>query len=292
MRLRHLFAVILDRRLYGRGMLFWSMPFVSFAFFVQCFILFLFSPKMLIIYIPLFVGFILLSALPAKNFRKEFHTMSYWLICLFLILSILTEAFAFTMHFEPSLIGVFQCLLVLFISNISLLISVLHFVVVGQRVSARESIGLTDNFFTEQKKTWRSRLLNFPNAENIVKLLDEGVFVPSLFDKGLFNLTVLWSCNLMEKIIDTVANEIIKRNPEKKSLFRTSDGRPQNYPRQLKNLGYKHKSDDISKLWNKLRNRIAHHNYKPTFDETYEALGILVSFIKEMPIIIKKWKLT
>jgi len=35
---------------------------------------------------------------------------------------------------------------------------------------------------------------------------------------------------------------------------------------------------------------IAHHNYKPKFHETNETIKILISFSKEMPEILHKWK--
>jgi len=43
-------------------------------------------------------------------------------------------------------------------------------------------------------------------------------------------LTVLWPCNIMEKIIDAVVHEIIVLNPEKRDLFRTKE-RWLSYPR-------------------------------------------------------------
>jgi len=139
---------------------------------------------------------------------------------------------------------------------------------------------------------WESDLSGFSHADKIIKHLDDGRFIPKLFDKGLFNLTVLWSCNMMEKIIDAVVHEIIVLTPEKRDLFRTKE-RWLSYPRKLKNLGYEYsaedKSFDFPDLWNKLRNKIAHHNKRPTFDETYETLKILVSFTKETPKIIKTW---
>ncbi|MBX5328604.1 MAG: hypothetical protein QHH18_07500 [Candidatus Bathyarchaeota archaeon] len=152
---------------------------------------------------------------------------------------------------------------------------------------------MTDNFFIRQKEIWKNELKEFQNADKIIECLDDGRFIASLFDEGLFNLTILWSCNIMEKVIDAIVNEIIARNPEKRGLFRTEEGRPRNYPRQLENLGYKYsavnKLFDVDTLWNKIRNNIAHHNYKPTFDETYETLNILVSFTREMPKMLKSW---
>jgi hypothetical protein len=43
-------------------------------------------------------------------------------------------------------------------------------------------------------------------------------------------------------------------------------------------------------LWKEKRNRIAHHNYKTSFAETYGALIIFVSFVENFPKTILAWK--
>jgi hypothetical protein len=253
---------------------------------------------MLVVYVPTAFGLILISALGAKNFSKEFHCIGYHLGLLFLFTSVLAETSTFLLHVENSLYGAFQIIVVFSISTIAFVISTVHITVWGQRVSLRDSVGLTDDFFSKQKKIWKDELNGFPNSKKIIDSLDDGRFVASLFDSGFFNLTVLWSCNVMEKIIDAAADGIISKNPKKADLFKTKDGRSQNYPRQLKNLGYKYcqendnesKSLDVDTLWNVLRNKIAHRNYKPTFHETYGTLRILVLFMKEMPRILQAWK--
>ncbi|MCJ7761268.1 hypothetical protein MUP59_09050, partial [Candidatus Bathyarchaeota archaeon] len=181
------------------------------------------------------------------------------------------------------------------ISTMAFAISTVHIAVWGQRVSLRVSAGLTDDFFRKTKKKWENELNEFPNAKSILDSMDGGRFIANLFDRGSFNLVVLWSCNVMEEIIDAIADGIISMNPEKTELFKTKDGRPQNYPRQLKNLGWQssqgnnHNDESLNedKLWNALRNNIAHHNHKPTFDETYGTLLILTSFVKTMPKILQ-----
>lgn len=126
------------------------------------------------------------------------------------------------------------------------------------------------------------------------KILDdlyEGRFVASLFDKGFFNFGILWSCSVMEKIVDVVAAEIVSKTPERASLFRYEGGRRRPYPEQLNNLGYGLEETRKKVLWHvwEVRNEIAHRNHRPTFDETSEALRILISFTQEMPIILKSW---
>jgi hypothetical protein len=253
---------------------------------------------MLAVYVPLYFGIILLSGLIAKNFGREFHAMSYWLGLLFLPVSVLAETLAFVIRVENTLFGFLQILLILSISNVALVTSTLHIIIYGERASLRENIRLTDDFFGKQKKIWKDELDGFPNLNNILDNLDDGRFVASLFDRGSFNLAVLWSCNLMEKIIDTAAEGIISKNPPRRPLFKKEDGGPQRYPLQLRNLGYeprpeagsKNEQIDIETLWHKIRNDVAHRNYKPTFHETYGALRILVSFTEEMPRVLQAWK--
>lgn len=273
-------------------MFYCSLPIIALAFIINSFILFMFTFQWLVIYAILFIFLIILSALPAKNFGREFYAIELWFSALFLIVSVIAEAFTFVIWVK-GLINFFGYFLLWSISNVAVVISILHVTVSSQRISLRGSAGLVDNFFTKQKEIWKNELQEFPNIDKIIQCLNEGKFVLSLFDKGFFNLTVLWSCNIMEKIIDAATDEIITRNPEKRNLFRTDDGKRRNYPYQLKILEFEYstveKSFDVDKLWNKLRNRIAHHNYKPTFDETYETLKILVSFTKEMPKNLKSW---
>jgi hypothetical protein len=46
----------------------------------------------------------------------------------------------------------------------------------------------------------------------------------------------------------------------------------------------------IRELWHTIRNKIAHRNYKLTFQETSGVIHILVSFINEMLDILKLGK--
>ena len=125
--------------------------------------------------------------------------------------------------------------------------------------------------------------------------IDNGKIVVTLFDRGSFNLAVLWSCNIMEEIIDAAADGIIQKDEQKKQLFRTEIGSPRRYPLQLKNLNYVHRQKRCRKneemtvddLWDKVRNRIAHHHYLPSFDETFGALIIFVSFMESFPETLK-----
>jgi len=112
-------------------------------------------------------------------------------------------------------------------------------------------------------------------------------FVASLFDKGLSSLTVLWSCNVMEEVTDVITDEIINRNAEHRTLFRKESDSRRYYPLQLKNLGYDF-HPKCHTLWG-VRNKIAHRNYEPTFDETKEAMVILTLFTQKTPTILKKW---
>jgi hypothetical protein len=150
----------------------------------------------------------------------------------------------------------------------------------------------------KQKKVWEKKLADLPNLENILISIDSGRFVATLFDRGSFNLAVLWSCNLMEQIVDAVVAEIISRNPQRMEFFKKEDSGPVGYPKQLRNLGFKpsieknRKDEQITTeaLWHKIRNDIAHRNYKPTFQQTSGTICILVSFMEEMPEILEAWK--
>jgi hypothetical protein len=117
-----------------------------------------------------------------------------------------------------------------------------------------------------------------------------------LFDRGSFAATTLWSCSIIEKIMDNLAEEIISKEPLKKGLFKKENGYSLFYPTQLENIKFvfnsmklrNHEKIKTQELWQNIRNKIAHENYKPTFEETYYAMSLLAFFITDMPEILKK----
>jgi hypothetical protein len=300
-RLKTMVDAIRDKNLYGRGFLYHSVYYLAFGLFVQCLIHFLLNPQLLIIYVPLYIGLILITAIFTKNLL-EFHPMPPILAYLFLSTSALSKAFAYVAPF-PNVYPFFppdaQRFAVIFVSEGALLASLVTIVVLGQRISLRNSVGLTDKFFDKEKDRWKSEVNEFPNFDMILESLNDGRFVPGLFDEGFFNLTILWSCNVMEKVVDTIIEGIVSKVPEKEVLFKTEEGRRQRYSLKLKKLDYKfilnHQKDNtfnVNILWHEVRNDIAHRNYKPTFYETNETLKILISFVRETPTILRKWSST
>lgn len=291
---------VFDWRLYGRTFLLRSLPFLVIGLLIQSYVIFVLNRQVLSFYVPLAFGLILICALGAKNVSREFRPIGYYLGLLFLFASLLAETSTFLIRVENSLYGAFQILLVFFISIAAFTISITHIAVWGQRVSLRDSARLTDDFFKKQKEKWENELTGFPNLNKILDGLDNGRFVADLFDSGSFNLVVLWSCNVMEKIIDAAAEGIISKEPAKRRLFKKEDGSSERYPLQLKNLGYdieleNGNGDDqlsIEALWHKIRNDVAHRNYRPMFYETYGALTILVSFMERMPKTLQSCKLS
>lgn len=278
---------IIDRSLYGKSFFTKSFLYLLIGIVIQYYTFYLLTPQWLIIYIFFYVGLVLISGAFAKNVKREFHPMAWWLAYLLFLTSILSKAFAITAPFESTFLGFLKRLLIVMISEPAFLISIITIAVFGQRTSLRKNVGLDDSFFDEEKNKWKREIGEFPNVEKILAGLSGGRFIASLFDKGLFNLTILWSCNVMEEVIDATADGIIDKNPEKRTLFRKESGSRLYYPLQLRNLGYDF-HQKCHALW-EIRNKIAHRNYKPTFDETKEAMKILTSFTKETPARLQKW---
>jgi len=288
---------VLDKGLYGKSFFFRCLIPILFGLAIQCFVYILVNPQLLSIYLPLFLVMILLSALPAKNIyirAREFHPMAYSAAFVLLILSTIGEAFSFIAQFENSALGYLQFLLVFSISQFAFVTSILNIAVIGQRYSLRNNVGLKDSFFENEKNMWKSKLSGFPNLHSMLESLDEGKFIADLFDKGFFGMTVLWSCNVMEQMMNAMADGIIAKSADNRKLFRNEEGRYLPYPTQLKNLGFKHCSEgpgsiSVETLWNKIRNRIAHHNYTSDFSETIQTITILISFTREMPHVLSEW---
>jgi len=297
-KLQEVFHAIFDKRLYGFSFFWRTGPFLGLGFVTQVLIYLVLNRLMLYIYIPLFIMLILTSGLGSKNFRREVHNMGYFRGFLFLLASVLASTLPFTLRLENTWYGLYQFHLTFAISNLTLVIAIVEVTIWGQRVSLRKNMRLNDDFFEKQKKVWEKNLEGFPNFKKIISNIDDGRFVAALFDRGSFNLVVLWSCNVMEKITDAVAEGITSKNPKNVTLFEKEDGRRERYPEQLKNLGYKLNAKDgndtkqmtLEFLWHELRNDVAHRNYKPTFEETSGALNILVNFMEKMPETLQAWK--
>ena len=284
------FNAIVDRNLYRRSFFSKSLIYLIIGLVLQYYTFYLLIPQWLIVYAVFYVGLILISGAFAKNVKREFHSMAWWLAYLLFLTSVLSLAFAIIAPFENTMLGFLKRLLIVVISEPAFLISIMTIAVYGQRASLRRNIGLNDRFFEEEKNRWKKEKTSFPNLNKILDSLNAGRFVISLFDKGLFNLTVLWSCNVMEKVTDAITEELINLNSSRREMFRKKSGFPLPYAQQLKNLGYSF-HPRCRGLW-KIRNKIAHRNHKPTFEETNEALTILTLFARETPAILKKWLLS
>lgn len=295
LRIRNIIDAIADRRLYGVNFFLQAGPLLAVGFLVGFSVLFTLNHVALTVYVCVFFLFVLISGLGSKNYGREIPGMGYFRGLLFLIVSVLASPMPF-LTLENSLYGLIRFCLLLTITYCSLWVAVTEVTISGQRVSLRESIPLKKEFFAKQKGIWKEKLAGFHNLEEIVSDLDDGKFVTSFFDRGSFDLAVLWSCNIMEEIIDKVIEDIVSSFPEKKALFRKDNGKNLRYPEQLRNLGFEPQEKrnagglSLDKLWHEVRNNIAHHKYKPSFHETYGALTMLVLFIEEMPRILEAWE--
>lgn len=253
---------------------------------------------MLLFFVPTFLVLILVSGLGSKNFQREVPNMGHFRSFLFLIVCALAIFFPFLAKYSDDMYGFFQFLLTFSVSAVALIVAIVEVTVLGQRISLRANLHLDDSFFKKQKTLWEKDLEGFPNSERIIEKIDDGKFIPVLFDRGSFNLVVLWTCNLMEEIIDASVDGIIQKDPTKKLTFKNEKGGPLRYPSQLKNLNYVHRQAvgreseqmSVEDLWDKVRNSIAHHNHRPTFDQTFATLTIFVQFMGEFPKTLQSWK--
>jgi hypothetical protein len=284
---------ILDRRLYGLRFFLFTVPFLAVGIGVQFLIEYQLNKPLLLLYIPTIILLIIVTAIGTKNFKREVSNIGSFRAFLFLLASVLASITPFLLTYSSDIQGQFNFLLVSTISTIALIIAIVEITINGQRESLRSSIQLTDAHIKKKIKEWKVQLLNFPNSEKILESIEQSKFLPDLFDRGSFNLTVLWSCGIMEKIVEVVVEDTITRYPDKLRLFRDS-GKRVGYPKQLKALGYKpnlfaKRQDeviDLEKLWHSLRNDIAHRNYKPTFQETAGTIKILIDFMDQMPQVL------
>lgn len=294
-KVRLLLTEIFDKNLFGIEFLVDSLLYLIIGIIIEYLAFYRSNILLLFIFSISYIGIILLTGLFSKNFKFQFHPINRLLSILIFYTSIFSLGFAFIYNFEDSIYGLSQRFLLATISEIVLISSLISIVVLSQRNSLRKSLGLNTNLLDTEKERWKNELQRFPNLDKVLEGFDTGKSIEELFYAGYFNLAVLWSCNIMEEIIDSITDGIITIHPEKTSLFRNKEGRQLPYPTQLKNLGYvinkesEQKEISLDALWHELRNKIAHHNYRPTFYETSQTIKFTVTFLKQMPLTLKNW---
>jgi len=299
-KLQGILLTVFDKRLYGLQFFLISGPPLAVGLAIEVSIYYALKSPLLLSYVFVFLALVLICGIGSKNFgrEREVPNMGYFRSFLFLIVSVLAVTFPFLAHFSNNLYGFFDFLLTYTISVLALTVAVVEVTILGQRTSLRKSIHLDVEFFKKQRAIWEERLQSFPNSEKILDRIDDSKYVSDFFDRGSFNLAILWSCSIMEEIIDATTKRIIKRDPTKEPLFRKEKGERQPYPLQLRNLNFIYhpkstrKSEEMSidDLWVKERPQIAHHEHRPSFDETFGALAIFVSFIEEFPKKLEAWE--
>jgi hypothetical protein len=239
---------------------------------------------------------VLVSAFGSKNMtRREVHSMGHFRVFLFSIVSVMASLAPFTVN-QPSdpWLATAQFLFLFSISTIALTIAVVEITMYGQRISLRNSMKLDSKFFKKQQKIWSEKLSEFPNSENIVSSIDEGKAVLELFDRGSFGHAILWSWAVMERTLDAVADGVISREPARREIFRHRNNYRKGTVEQLENLGFcpnLSESRDNEPLTLKnlydVRNDFSHRSVLPTFQQTFETMATLKSFVEEIPGILQ-----
>lgn len=291
LRLQSILDAIIDRNLYGLIFFYGGLPYWTIGLIVQYYAFYQSIFPILIIYMILHLALIPFSSLFAKNFKREFHPMSRFLSTILFFTSLLSLGFSFRI-FEGTIQGILNFLLITSIAEIALISSLITIIVISQRESLLKNVGLIDNLFEAQKGRWKNELDRFPNIDRIIEGFDGGNYIRQLFIAGYFNLATLWTCSVMEEIIDAIGDGIISVNPNQ-TIIQTEDRR-RRYPRQLRNLNFN--IDDLrieltlERLWHEMRNNIAHHKYFPTYKETNETIKILKAFFDRMPVNIRNLK--
>jgi len=273
--------VIFDKKLFGKTFFFRGIPYIIFAIIIQYLLIYKYSKLHYIyFYLPFSLVFILITGAISKNNKRQFHLMNWKLSIIMLIGSAFSKGFALVAPFNNSVLGFFQRMFVLSLSELMLLFSLLSIIINSQRQSLRSHIGLDNGFFKNKISALNKKIDDSSIKEKISEIIDE----------GYFNVTVLWSCNLIEKLTDELIERIIHTNSSREKDFRNDDGKWLSYPKKINKLGFSYKGQIIDDkefsekiMWHKIRNRIAHHNYLPSYIETEETLKMLIKFIQKIP---------
>lgn len=163
---------------------------------------------LLLLFCMIFLMF--LSGLSAQS--AKFHPMGNLPSVLFLCSSWCSLLLA------RILIGVSQYLLqgiiVFSLGIIGLFMSFVSICVQSQRQSKLLSMRFDKGFLDEMEKNWRERLKGHPaECEKIASDIRMAKHVLKFFEDGLFNIAVLWSCNIVEEIVDVLTELIIDQDP-------------------------------------------------------------------------------
>jgi hypothetical protein len=296
--------VIFDKRLYGKRFLFVTMLPLLLALIVQLTVEILTSSTPWVFYIPyLFVTVfvVLISAFLSKNQNRkntEFLPMGYITIIASIFMSGISIYFSFIFRPENPLFSVIINTVIMVFAQAFMAYSLLNLFVIGSRSSVLYSIDVKTEIIKKSVEKWEKEL-NIPNSTKIISHLEECKYLIDLFEKGFFNLTVVWSCNIIGNVMDDATEVIISECPEKLRLFRIKKidkiGNEflttERYPVQLTNIGFNvqrnSKEFNLEMLWH-IRNDIAHRNSKPTFFQTIETLKVLMAFLDEGPKLLNE----
>jgi hypothetical protein len=153
-------TTLIDKRLYLHSFFFHAFPFIIIGLSVEVLICIALNPSMLLIYLLVFGIIILVSGLGAKNYFAEVYAMGRFEGFLFLLSSMLASSTPFVL-LKPtnSLNYLFLYLLIFTISTSALILSIIEITIRGQRVSLRQNINITKDFFDKQKKSGKNNYL-------------------------------------------------------------------------------------------------------------------------------------
>jgi hypothetical protein len=292
---------VFDSRLYGKRFLLITVFQYTTIILVQLFVQFFSSKQPLISFIPYcFTLFflILISAFPSKNMvgkkLEEFHPFGSKIAAALIFLSGISIFFSFTFkQGDVTFYTIIDTVIFVF-AEVSLSYTALNITVIGHRTSIIDKLKISETYFTKTAEKWHEELADLA-SKKVLDNLNQGKYIVQFFERGSFDLVVLWSCSIISNIVNITTEPIIARHPEKKELFRRikiskiGDNLVdfERCPIQLSNLGFDTKKYNLERIWEK-RNDIAHRNVKPSFSETVEALNFFVAFSQEMPKLLKE----
>jgi hypothetical protein len=293
---------VLDRRLYGPKFVSTTLfPLIT-VLLVQFFVEFFLSnqfPVQYIIYCVVLFFLVIISAFFSKNMLgkiEEFNPIGSKSSLALVFLSSISIFFSFTFKQGDALNYMIIDGIVFASAQVTLTYGIVNIVVIGHRASVIDKMNLKNNFFKKAAERWKIEINDLPEIEKILENLNQGKYVTQFYERGSFDLVILWSCSMMSNIINSATEPIIAKFPEKKMLFRQLRVNKayeefidfERCPIQLSHLGLDSTNSkfNLQNIW-KVRNDIAHRNIKPTFSQTIETLEVLVTFTNDMPKLVK-----
>ena len=243
----------------------------------------------LLVYALFYSCLVYLTGILSKSSHSFVQGINWNVSVLLFLTSVLSKSFLVLAVSQRLIRDIIPFSLTFIISEISFIVGLVYIGIFSERRALISSILTNFNIFEKVRNCIKKNDEN----EDISEKIKEGEKVVLLFQNGMFNLTILWCCNTMEQIMSILIRKIENKNNDNKKLFLNEKGKIVSRPKQISilNFTFNRNEGDENDIW-EIRNKIAHSNYTPKYEETEKSILFFRNFINDLDTIMKQWDLS